>query len=156
VREPDQNPDDVILIAEDNDDHVSLLLRAFRKASLLNPVFVVRNGEEALDYLQGVGQFANRTAYPLPSLLLLDLRMPVMDGFDVLHWIRGNPDFRALRVVVLTASEDLRDVNRAYHMGVNSFLVKPMDLEDFVNFANAVKGYWLWMSKPPVETASQS
>ena len=140
---------DVILLAEDNDDHVALILRAFRKASLLNPVFVVRDGQETVDYRAGDGKYADRTAFPLPSLLLLDLRMPNKNGFEVLHWIRGSPQFRRLRVVVLTTSEDLRDVNRAYEMGVNSFLVKPLDLQDFVHLTNAIKGYWLWMSKAP-------
>ena len=149
-RQSEGPTDDVILIAEDNDDHVALILRAFRKASLLNPVFVVKNGVEAIDYLDGKGQYADRQKYPLPSLMLLDLRMPMKDGFEVLHWIRGSPQLRGLRVVVLTTSEDLRDVNRAYQMGVNSFLVKPLDLEDFVNLSNAIKGYWLWMSKAPV------
>ena len=143
------NQQDVILLAEDNDDHVALILRAFRKGALVNPVFIVKDGEDAIQYLNGEGKYADRAAYPMPALLLLDLQMPRKNGFEVLHWIRGNPALRRLRVVVLTTSEELRDVNRAYEMGVNSFLVKPVDLEDFVNLTNAIKGYWLWLSKAP-------
>jgi CheY-like chemotaxis protein len=141
---------DVILLAEDNDDHVTLILRAFRKGALVNPVFVVRNGEEVIQYLKGDGKFSNRGEYPLPSLLLLDLRMPMKNGFEVLAWIRQEPAFRPLRIVVLTTSEDMKDVNRAYQLGANSFLVKPMDLEHFANLTDAIKGHWLWLSKAPV------
>lgn len=140
---------DVILLAEDNDDHVTLILRAFRKGALVNPVFVVRNGEEVIQYLKGDGKFSNRSEYPLPSLLLLDLRMPMKNGFEVLAWIRQEPAFRPLRIVVLTTSEDMKDVNRAYQLGANSFLVKPMDLEHFANLTDAIKGHWLWLSKAP-------
>jgi CheY-like chemotaxis protein len=140
---------DVILLAEDNDDHVILILRAFRKGALLNPVYVVKNGEEVIEYLQGHGRFQNRHEYPLPALLLLDLRMPMKNGFEVLEWIRSQPTLKGLRVVVLTTSEDLRDVNRAYELGANSFLVKPIDLDHFANLTDAIKGHWLWLSKAP-------
>ena len=140
---------DVILLAEDNDDHVTLILRAFRKGALLNPVFVVKNGEEVIQYLKGEGKFVNRSEYPLPSLLLLDLRMPMKDGFEVLEWIRADSNFKPLRIVVLTTSEDMKDVNRAYQLGANSFLVKPMDLEHFASLTDAIKGHWLWLSRAP-------
>jgi CheY-like chemotaxis protein len=140
---------DVILLAEDNDDHVTLILRAFRKGALLNPVFVVRNGEEVIHYLEGKDKFGNRAEYPLPSLLLLDLRMPMKNGFEVLEWVRQHPAFRPLRIVVLTTSEDMKDVNRAYQLGANSFLVKPIDLDHFANLTDAIKGHWLWLSKAP-------
>ena len=141
---------EVILVAEDNDDHVVLLLRAFRKGALVNPVFVVRNGVEVVQYLRGEGKFTNRAEYPLPTLLLLDLRMPMMDGFEVLEWIREHSVFKGLRTVVLTTSEDMRDINRAYQLGANSFLVKPTDLDHFVRLTEAVKGHWMWLSKAPV------
>ena len=140
---------DVILLAEDNDDHITLILRAFRKGSLINPIFVVKDGEEVIQYLRGVGKFENRDEYPLPSLLLLDLRMPKMNGFEVMEWIRQHPFFKPLRIVVLTTSEDMRDVNRAYQLGANSFLVKPMDLSGFTAIADAIQGHWLWLSKAP-------
>jgi CheY-like chemotaxis protein len=143
------HPEPVILVAEDNDNDVALLLRAFQKGKLSNPVQVVRDGEQAIAYLQGEGRFQNRAEYPLPSLLLLDLKMPRKDGFEVLEWIRRQEGLRALPVVVLTLSEELKDVNRAYQMGANSFLVKPIDFLDSVALVEAVKSYWLGLSRTP-------
>src|ERR1051326_7062364 len=114
----------VILLAEDREDDVLLIRRAFNKANLLNPLHVVQDGEEAIAYLKGEGQYANRAEYPLPSLLLLDLKMPRKNGFEVLQWIRQQPSLSALRVVVLTSSSEIQDVNMAYRLGSNSFLVK--------------------------------
>ena len=139
----------VILLAEDREDEVTLIRRAFAKANFLNPLQVVSNGEESIAYLQGEGKYANRAEYPLPSLLLLDLKMPRKDGFEVLEWIRQQPSLMALRIVVLTSSDAIRDVNRAYQLGANSFLVKPLDFASFVQMTQALKGYWLWMSKEP-------
>ena len=140
---------DVILLAEDNEDHVLLTRRAFKQAGLVNPLFVVENGEEVVAYLTGEGKFANRNEYPLPTLLLLDLKMPRKDGFEVLEWIRKQPTLAGLRVVVLTTSDRILDVNRAYQLGANSFLTKPVDFRDFVQLSSAIKGYWLWMSHAP-------
>jgi CheY-like chemotaxis protein len=140
---------DVILLAEDNDDHALLTRRAFKQAGLVNPLFVVQDGEEAIAYLTGEGKFANRSEYPLPTLLLLDLKMPRKNGFEVLEWLRGQPSLAALRVVVLTTSDQIHDVNRAYQLGANSFLTKPVDFRDFVQLSSAIKGYWLWMSRAP-------
>jgi CheY-like chemotaxis protein len=140
---------DPILLAEDNEDHISLIRRAFERGGLCNPLFVVRNGEEAVAYLKGEGKFANRSEFPLPSLLLLDLKMPIKTGFDVLEWVRAHPVFSRLRVVVLTTSEEPKDINRAYQMGANSFLVKPVNIEDFFRLTEAIKGYWLWLSETP-------
>jgi len=140
---------DPILLAEDNEDHVALIQRAFRRGGLCNPLFVVRDGEQAIAYLTGTGKFANREEFPLPTLMLLDLKMPNVDGFEVLHWIRQQPALRGLRVVVLTTSEEQQDINRAYQLGANSFLVKPINLEDFFRLTEAVKGYWLWVSEAP-------
>ncbi|HKQ40777.1 MAG TPA: response regulator [Verrucomicrobiae bacterium] len=140
---------DVILLAEDNEDHVILTRRAFKLAGLINPLFVVQDGEEAIAYLKGEGKFSNRTEYPLPTLLLLDLKMPRKNGFDVLEWLRTQPSLAALRVVVLTTSDQIHDVNRAYQLGANSFLTKPVDFRDFVQLSSAIKGYWLWISRAP-------
>ena len=116
---------------------------------------MVRDGEETIAYLKGEGQFANRAEYPLPELLLLDLAMPRKDGFEVLRWLRQQPGLSALRVVVLTSSDQMRDVNLAYKLGANSFLVKPIDFDNFVSMTTALNGYWLWMSKAP-ETSRSS
>jgi CheY-like chemotaxis protein len=140
---------DLILIAEDREDDVLLIRRSLERANVFNPVQVVHNGEETMAYLRGEGRFSNRAEYPLPALLLLDLKMPRKDGFEVLHWIRQQPTLKALRVVVLTSSEDIRDVNRAYESGANSFLVKPMDFENSVEIAKFLKDYWLRTDKAP-------
>ncbi len=139
----------VILLAEDREDDIVVIRRAFDKGGISNPLFVVRDGEEAVQYLEGGGKFSNRAEYPLPDLLLLDLKMPRMDGFEVLRWIRQRPGLSSLRVVVLTSSENIRDVNVAYHMGANSFMVKPMDFENAIELAKVLRDYWLTASKAP-------
>src|SRR5215471_1835180 len=116
----------LILLVEDNADDAALLRRAFIKARVMNPLHLARTAEEAIAYLGGSGKYANRSEFPLPSLVLLDLKMPGMDGFDVLRWIRQQPGLNLLRVVVLTSSDSMRDVNHAYQLGANSFLVKPV------------------------------
>ena len=143
---PDQA---VILLAEDREDDIALIRKAFAKAYILNPLHVVRDGEEAIAYLQGEGRYSNRAEYPLPDLLLLDLKMPRLDGFDVLKWLRQQPGLSSLRVVVLTSSEDIRDVNVAYKLGANSFMVKPMDFQDVVHMSQFLSKYWLRLSKAP-------
>jgi len=134
------------LLAEDREEDVVSIRHAFAKANFLNPLQVVTSGEEAIAYLRGEGKYADRDEYPLPSLLLLDLKMPRKDGFQVLEWIRQQPVLSALRVVVLTASDRISDVNRAYQLGASSFLVKPVDFPNFVEMTRALKGYWLWMT----------
>jgi len=139
----------VILVAEDNEVDVLLLRRAFAKAQLLNPLQVVHDGEEAIAYLSGKGKYADRAEYPLPDLVLLDLKMPHKNGLEVLEWIRERPSLSGLRVVMLTSSDQARDVNTAYQLGANSFLVKPVDFGHFVQISQAVKGNRLWLSKTP-------
>jgi CheY-like chemotaxis protein len=145
----------LILIAEDNQEDAALLLRAFQKGHLLNPLQFVRDGDEAISYLKGEGKYANREEYPLPALVLLDLNMPRKNGFEVLEWVRQQPTLRLLRIVVLTVSEEIKDVNRAYQLGANSFLVKPVDFGDFLRLVAAIQGYWLWLSREPEVSRSQ-
>jgi CheY-like chemotaxis protein len=135
---------ETILLAEDNEDHVLLIKRSFVQARLLNPVQVVTDGVEAIAYLSGDAKYANRKEYPVPALLLLDLKMPNKDGFEVLEWIREQPALRNLRVVVLTTSDRIFDVKRAYELGASSFLTKPLDLRDFIQLGPAIKGFWVW------------
>ena len=139
----------LILVVEDNADDAALLRRAFIKARVMNPLHIANSGEEAVAYLSGSGKYANRAEFPLPSLVLLDLKMPGMDGFDVLRWIRGHAMLKGLRVVVLSSSDDMRDVNAAYKLGANSFLIKPADFDRFVEISQALNGYWIWMDKAP-------
>jgi CheY-like chemotaxis protein len=139
----------VILLAEDNATDVLLTRRAFTKVGLLNPLQVVSDGEQAIAYLAGTGKYANRSEYPLPVLLLLDLKMPKVNGLEVLEWVRQQPTLRALRIVVLTTSDLYRDVNRAYELGANSYIVKPVEMHQFVKISETLRGYWLWMSETP-------
>ena len=139
----------VILLAEDEEDYVVLIKHAFSEAAIPNPLHVVWNGQEAIAYLMGTGVYANREEYPLPDLLLLDLKMPRVNGFEVLDWIRQQPSLNALRVLVLTSSEDLQDVNRAYRLGANSFLVKPLDFQDVIQLSRMIQDFWLKASKTP-------
>ena len=136
-------------MAEDDEDHVVLIRHAFSQADLRNPLHVVWDGEEAISYLKGDGKYFNRDEYPLPDLLLLDLKMPRVDGFEVLKWIRQQPTLAALRVLVLTSSDELRDVNKAYQLGANSFLVKPLDFEDVIQLSRLIQRYWLKASQTP-------
>ena len=139
----------LILLVDDREEDVLLIRRAFTKARVLNRVEVAWSGEEAVAYLSGTGKFANRAEYPLPALVLLDIKMPGLDGFEVLSWIRRVSLYPTLRVVMLTSSELMRDVNTAYELGANSFLVKPVDFERFVEISQALSGYWLWMDQAP-------
>jgi CheY-like chemotaxis protein len=140
---------DLILLADGDPEHVALARRNFKKYCFVNPLFVVSDGTEVISYLLGEGQFSNRDEYPAPSLLLLDLKLPRMHGLDVIRWVRAHPDFKTLPIAVLTSPGDWGDVNRAYAIGANSFLVKPLDFVDFVHMTGVLKNYWLWLNKPP-------
>ena len=131
----------LILIAEDQENDILLMWRAFQKANVTNPLCFVRDGKEVLAYFKGEGQFANRAEYPLPDLLLLDLKMPCMDGFQVLEWVRKQPELQTLRIVVLTSSCDMRDVNEAFRLGANAFLVKPVNIAEFIELVAAIRDY---------------
>jgi CheY-like chemotaxis protein len=144
----------LILIADDSDDDITVIRRALKRASVPNPLFAVKSGEEVIAYLKGEGRYSNRDEYPLPDLLLLDLKMPGIDGFDVLRWIRQQPGLSSMRIVVLTASDHMRDVNLAYQLGANSFMVKPGDFENYVELGKTLATYWLRQSKAP-ETSRQ-
>jgi CheY-like chemotaxis protein len=139
----------IILLAEDREQDVEIIRRAFKQGGIRNPLFVARDGEETVAYLEGTGKFANRDEYPLPDLLLLDLKMPKLDGFEVLRWVRHQPGFSSLCIVVLTSSEDSRDVNRAYELGANSFLVKPSDFENVIEMTQLIRDWWLRTSRIP-------
>jgi len=145
----------VILLVEDQENDILLIRKAFEKGQILNPLFVVRSGEEAMAYLAGEGKFRNREEYPLPDLMLLDIKMPGLDGFEVLRWVRAQSGFSSLLIVMLTSSDRVFDVNQAYKLGANSFLVKPLDFENYLQTCHVLRQYWLNMNKRP-ETARTS
>lgn len=115
----------IILLAEDDDNDIFFMRRALRKAEINFPLQVVTNGQEALDYLGGIGKFAARENYPLPSLMFLDLKMPFMDGFEVLAWIRSQSCFNNVPIVVLTSSPEERDRQKAAELGARAYFIKP-------------------------------
>jgi CheY-like chemotaxis protein len=139
----------LVLLVEDSDDDIMVIRKAFERARIPNPLYVVKDGEAAIAYLTGSGKYAVRDEYPLPALVLLDLKLPGIDGFEVLSWIRQTPGVSALRVVVLTSSDSIRDVNAAYELGANSFMVKEMDFQNSVELARLIKDFWLVKAKVP-------
>ena len=138
-----------LLVVEDEANDRFLIERAARKARILNPLQMVTNGEEAVSYLKGERDYADRHAHPLPILVLLDLKLPRRSGIEVLSWIRGSPTFHTLPVVVLTSSPDSGDVQRAYQAGANSYLVKPVAFEGLQQMMESLGLYWLVLSRLP-------
>ena len=138
-----------ILLAEDNPDDVLLIQRAFQKAGLGHVLKVVSDGGEAIEYLSGRGIYADREKYPAPFLLLLDLKMPGTDGFEVLQWVRSEPEIRRMLVVVLTSSDLQEDVDRAYELGANSYLVKPVIFDEMVHLLQRFEAYWTEINRIP-------
>jgi CheY-like chemotaxis protein len=127
-----------ILLAEDNEDDVLLMKRALGRAGLVNPVHVVNDGAEAIEYLKGAVE-ARSSGSEIPLLICLDLNMPTMNGFDVLGWIREQPNLRGVPVVIISQSDNRPDINRATHLGANSYLVKPANFDGLVSMMATVK-----------------
>lgn len=138
-----------ILIVEDDSNDVVLLQRALRKSSLANPVQVVGDGEEAVAYLAGTGKYDDRDRYPLPVLLLLDLKLPRKSGLEVLGWLHDQEGLRRLPVVVLTSSRETADINLAYDLGANSYLVKPVAFDALLEMVKTLGLYWLMLNVRP-------
>ena len=145
-----------ILMAEDDANDVLLIQRAFRKAGLGYNLMVVNDGQQAIDYLAGQGDYGRRGEFPFPFLVLLDLKMPGVDGFDVLRWVRSEPSLKRLLVVVLTSSASQVDVDRAYELGANSYMVKPVQFEDLVSLIQRFEIYWSEITRLPSAVAATS
>jgi two-component system response regulator len=138
-----------ILLIEDNDYDLELALRAFKKSKILNEIVVVRDGKEALDYLFGTGAYAGRDLGQAPEVVLLDLKLPKVDGLEVLRRIRADARTRRLPVVVLTSSSQENDIMSSYDLGANSFVRKPVDFGQFTDAAKQLGLYWLLLNEPP-------
>jgi len=132
-----------LLLVEDNEHDVFLMKRALSQAEIRNPLFVVSDGQQAVDYLAGNGDFNDREMYPFPALVLLDLKLPFRSGHEVLAWIRNEAELNELVVVVLTSSDEPADVNQTYKLETNSYLVKPPSLGQLRDLAKSFKWYWL-------------
>jgi CheY-like chemotaxis protein len=138
-----------ILLVEDDPNDVLLIERAFRRANLANPLRVVGDGEAALAYLSGELPYADRDRYPMPLMILLDLKLPRKSGLEVLAWLRQQPGLKRLPVVVLTSSREASDINRAYDLGANSYLVKPVDFDALLDMVKNLNLYWLLLNEKP-------
>ena len=139
----------VILLVEDSEDDVELTLRAFKKSHILNEVVVARDGSEALDYLFGTGSYSGRDTGILPAVVLLDLKLPKIDGFEVLRRIRADERTRLLPVVILTSSKEEQDRVTGYKSGANSYIRKPVDFDQFAEAIQHIGIYWLLLNEPP-------
>ena len=138
-----------ILLVEDDPNDIILIKRAFLKAGSVNPVRVVEDGDAAVAYLAGENSYADRERYPMPALVLLDLKLPRRSGFEVLKWLRQQPGLKRLPVIILTASEKTKDINRAYDLGANSYLVKPVSFDDLLSIVKTLGLWWLLLNEKP-------
>ena len=138
-----------ILLVEDNPDDVELTLRALKKQNISNRIEVVRDGAEALDFIFCTGQYEHRSMENAPKLVLLDLKLPRVDGLEVLEKMKTDPRTKAIPVVVLTSSREERDIVESYKLGVNSYITKPVDFEQFSESVRQLGLYWLLLNEPP-------
>jgi two-component system response regulator len=142
----------VVLLVEDSDDDIELTLRSFAKHKLSNKIVVARNGQEALDYLFMKGNYATRDRVETPVVILLDLKLPKVDGLEVLHQIRAHPETKCIPVVVLTTSSQAKDKFESYNGGANSYIRKPVDFDQFMDVTQQLGIYWLMVNDPPLTT----
>jgi two-component system, response regulator len=143
--------DKVILLVEDNPDDEMLTIRALKKNNVFNEVVVARDGVEALDYLFGTGIHAGRDPNNPPALILLDLKLPKIDGLEVLRRLRADPRTRRLPIVILTSSKEEQDLFKSYDLGANSYIRKPVDFDQFVEAVRQLGLYWLVLNEPPTQ-----
>jgi CheY-like chemotaxis protein len=136
----------LILLVDDSDFDVELTLDAFREAGLSNRIEVANDGQQAIDYLLGQDKYSDRASYPLPDLILLDLKMPGIDGFDVLERVKSTPLVKRIPVIILTSSKEQGDRALSYDIGANSYLVKPVSFTGFVGVVKQIEDYWLTLN----------
>lgn len=138
-----------ILLIEDNKSDIALTLRAFRKLNILNPIVVLEDGQEALDYIFCQNRYSERDSKDFPAFILLDLKLPIIDGLEVLKKIRSDQRTKALIVVILTSSKEESDKLNGYELGVNSFIRKPVDFNEFLDVLRHIGFYWLLLNEAP-------
>jgi CheY-like chemotaxis protein len=137
-----------MLLFEDDDNDAFLLQRALKKADINNPVQRVRDGQEGIDYLSGVGQYRDRSQFPFPRVVLLDLKMPRKSGMEVLEWMKSHPEFKVIPTIIFTASKEQQDVARSYGLGANCFVTKPSKFEDLEHLVRILHEFWGLCEKP--------
>ena len=143
-----RNPNYPILIVEDSDDDAFFLGRAFRKCRMANPILRVKNGLEAIAYLEGNSPLSDRQQYPFPEVLFVDLKMPRMSGFELLAWIREHPQFQAIPTIIMSSSNQTEDIQKAYHLGANTYFTKPTEMDELNNLMQTIHGYWSHGERP--------
>lgn len=139
----------IILLVEDNPDDVELTVRALKKGNILNEIVVVRDGVEALDYLFGTGAYAGRDLSIMPTVVMLDLKLPKIDGLEVLRYMRADERTKFIPVVILTSSREEQDLLNGYRLGANSYIRKPVDFAQFIEAVHQLKLYWLILNELP-------
>lgn len=144
----DLNEDSILLVEDDSND-ILFIQRAFRQVNANNPIRIVKDGDAAIDYLSGEGEYGDRDRYPLPALILLDLKLPRRSGIEILQWLRQQPGLRRIPVVVLTSSRESLDIDLSYDLGVNSYLVKPVKFDTLAKMIAALDSYWLQLNEYP-------
>ena len=143
-----------VLLVEDDLNDIFIVKRAFRTAHIPNPLQVVTDGEEAISYLRGDGKYADRAAHPLPKLIVMDIKMPRRSGFEVLEWVKGSSGMRRIPVIIVSSSDSVEDINRAYELGANAYMIKPMDYRAVEHLFECITNYWgLECAKPELEVA---
>jgi CheY-like chemotaxis protein len=150
-----ENKNFTVLLVEDDLNDIFLVKRAFKMARIQNPLQVVTDGLEAISYLRGEGKYADRETYALPKLIVMDIRMPRKSGFEVLEWVKGHSTvLRRIPVVIVSSSEDPMDINRAYELGANAYMIKPVDFQAVEHLFQSITHYWgLECAKPELEAA---
>jgi CheY-like chemotaxis protein len=144
-----------VLLVEDDLNDIFLVKRAFKMAQLENPLQVVTDGEEAVHYLSGHGKYSDRDTHPLPKLVVMDIKMPRMTGFDVLEWIKTDGPLRRIPIIIVSSSDRPEDVNRAYELGANAYMVKPVNFRAVQHLFESITHYWgLECAKPELEAVS--
>jgi CheY-like chemotaxis protein len=148
-------PSFTVLLVEDDLNDIFLVKRAFKIAQVRNPLQVVTDGQEAVSYLKGDGKYADRETYPLPKLIVMDIKMPRRSGFEVLEWVKGSHGpLKRIPIVIVSSSEDPADINRAYELGANAYMVKPVDYRAVEHLFQSITHYWgLECAKPELEPA---
>ncbi len=150
-----ENTQFTVLLVEDDLNDIFLVKRAFKMANIKNPLQVVTDGQEAISYLHGDGKYADRQAYALPKLIVMDIKMPRKSGFEVLEWVKGRSTLlRRIPVVIVSSSDDPADINRAYELGANAYMIKPVDFRAVEHLFQSITHYWgLECAKPQLEAA---
>jgi CheY-like chemotaxis protein len=152
---PNRHPITVLLVEDDLDD-IFMVQRAFKKAHIPNPLQIVTDGEQATAYLHGEGKYADRQLHPLPHLIVMDIKMPRRNGFEMLEWIKNDSHLRRIPVVIVSSSDEPSDINRAYELGANAYMVKPMDFRAVETLFQSITRYWgVECAKPSLEAQAE-